>query len=144
MSVKLISWHVFFLLPENQSLSTGNRSSFCSSRGYRAPKPPSSSRVSTIISCSELLTWCTLSVTKHILSGDISQYSVNYHQQFLSFSQVSWCLSTCIVSNTEPLHSRRFLTASSQSKCIFKISHKMLTESTLMSDHSYLVGVAFS
>lgn len=36
-----------------------------------------------------------------------------------SFSQVSWCLWTCIVSNTELLHFRRFLTASSQSKCIF-------------------------
>lgn len=52
---------------------------------------------------------------------------------FTFFFQVSWCLWTCIVSNTELLHFRRFLTTSSQSKCIF-CTARCKQKGTLLSD----------
>lgn len=58
------------------------------------------------------------------------------------FSQVSWCLWTCIASNTEQLHFRRFLTTSSQSKWI--IFTTMVTEDRLLSDSTHLVGPSSS
>lgn len=87
----------------NRSTSTGNRSSFCFSRGYKVLRPPSSSRVSNTF----------YAVCFPFLSPKLTDLSI--------FLKVSWCSLTCIVSNMEQSRFRRSLTASSQSKNVLTI-----------------------